>query len=99
MPVHKALHSAEADKCRQHCVSRLGSLLPGDEKCYPLVHHCTCLLGAVAFDFGNFIMRDIATKPALADGTPWQLAIGRTWGSVCQQLTFAHLYRACGATL
>eukprot|EP00971_Amphidinium_carterae_P254599 5054613-Amphidinium_carterae.2 len=70
MPVHQALNSAEADKCRQYRVSQVGSLLPGDEKFYPLVHHFTGMLGAAAFDFINLILHDVsATLLRAYEGT------------------------------
>eukprot|EP00971_Amphidinium_carterae_P232045 4605125-Amphidinium_carterae.1 len=70
----------------------------------PLVHHFTGMLGLTAFDVANFIMRDIATKSAVVDGAPWQMAVGKSRGLIFQQLTYAHMrshyrvYRACEDT-
>eukprot|EP00971_Amphidinium_carterae_P262724 5212003-Amphidinium_carterae.1 len=99
VPVHQALHSAKADKYCQDRVPQVGSLLLGDVKFHPLVHHFTGMLGA------SLSMGEVATKSAVADGTPWQLAIGRSKASVYQQLTFAHMRsqhrmcKACGNAL
>eukprot|EP00971_Amphidinium_carterae_P334953 6470533-Amphidinium_carterae.1 len=70
---HADLTTAEADKCRQckvaHVGVQLGDSLPGGEKFYPLVHHGNGMLSASAFDFANLILKDMATKSAVADGT------------------------------
>eukprot|EP00971_Amphidinium_carterae_P084245 1667783-Amphidinium_carterae.1 len=103
--VQQALHAAEADKCRQYRVSQVGVLLPGEEKFLPLVHHHTGMLGGAVFDLANLILRDLATKSAVADGTPWQMAVGRTRERIYQELTTAHMkaqhriFRACAHTL
>eukprot|EP00971_Amphidinium_carterae_P274650 5450180-Amphidinium_carterae.1 len=75
--VQQALQAAEADKCRQYRVSHADALLPGEEKFLPLVHHFTGMLGAAAFDLANLILRDLASKAAVIEGTPWQMAVGR----------------------
>eukprot|EP00971_Amphidinium_carterae_P255525 5072712-Amphidinium_carterae.1 len=53
------------------------ALLPGEEKFIPLVHHYTGMLGGAACDLATLILRDLATKSAVADGVQWQTAIGR----------------------
>eukprot|EP00971_Amphidinium_carterae_P009594 189213-Amphidinium_carterae.2 len=78
MLVHQALQAAEADKSRQYKVPQVGALLPGEERFFPLAHHFTGMLGSAAFDCANPIMHDIATKSAMADGVPWQMALGRS---------------------
>eukprot|EP00971_Amphidinium_carterae_P212153 4210038-Amphidinium_carterae.1 len=62
MPVHQALQAAEADKCRHYRVAPTGAALPRMR----------------TFDFANLIMRGIATKSAVAEGVPWQMAIGKS---------------------
>eukprot|EP00971_Amphidinium_carterae_P123492 2445747-Amphidinium_carterae.1 len=76
--VHQALAAAEADKCRQYRVPAAGTALPGEEKFVPLVHHCMGMLGSAAFDFVNAVIKDIATKSAVAEGVQWQMAVSRT---------------------
>eukprot|EP00971_Amphidinium_carterae_P060742 1201918-Amphidinium_carterae.1 len=63
------------------------------------------MLGAAAFDLANLILRDLASRSAVTDGTPWQMAVGRAREQIFQELTTAHIksqyrmYRACAATL
>eukprot|EP00971_Amphidinium_carterae_P146958 2912366-Amphidinium_carterae.1 len=103
--VQQAVNAAEADKCRQYRVSHSGALLPGKEKFLPLVHHFSGMLGAAAFDLANLILRDLASRSAVTEGTPWQMAVGRAREQIFQELTYAHIkaqyrvYRACAATL
>eukprot|EP00971_Amphidinium_carterae_P309795 6156403-Amphidinium_carterae.1 len=47
---------------------------PEIEKFLPLVHHFSGMLGAAAFDFANLILRDLASRAAVTEGTPWQMA-------------------------
>eukprot|EP00971_Amphidinium_carterae_P001213 23986-Amphidinium_carterae.1 len=102
---HTDLATAEADKCRQYKIATSGDALPGGEKFYPLVHHGNGMLGAAAFDFANLILKDLATKSAVAEGTVWQTAVGRGRETIFQSLTYVQMrtqyraFRACGVTL
>eukprot|EP00971_Amphidinium_carterae_P134554 2666705-Amphidinium_carterae.1 len=92
---HADLATAEADKCRQYKIG---------EKFYPLVHHGSGMLGASAFNFANLILKDLATKSAVVDGTVWQIAVGRARETIFQSLTYVQMrtqyriFRACGQT-
>eukprot|EP00971_Amphidinium_carterae_P285624 5670978-Amphidinium_carterae.3 len=102
---HADLATAEADKCRQYKIAQVGDNLPGGEKFYPLVHHGDGMLGASAFDFANLILKDLANKSAVVDGTVWQIAIGRARETIFQSLTYVQMrtqyriFRACSQTL
>eukprot|EP00971_Amphidinium_carterae_P317811 6317909-Amphidinium_carterae.1 len=62
-------------------------------------------MGGTAFDLANLVLRDLATKSAVADGIQWQMAVGRTREQIFQELTTAHMkaqyriYRASAMTL
>eukprot|EP00971_Amphidinium_carterae_P062982 1246462-Amphidinium_carterae.2 len=103
---HADLATAEADKCRQYKLSQAGDSLPGGDKLFPLVHHGTGMMSSSAFDFANLILKDMATKSAVADGTVLQTAaIGRAREMIFLSLTYVQMrtqyrmYRACGPTL